>query len=95
MLHRRWFRRLSPLDTPPFGSPKSVLLLKRRPQSTHVSVEVEVPDYDFDESIRIAEAEYNRHHPDVIVGSYRGGAVAVNMQSGYTPLVLMCPAWRN
>lgn len=61
----------------------------------HEVINPALPDDDFDESVRIAEAEYNRHHPDVIVGSSRGGAVAVNMQSGHTPLVLMCPAWRN
>ena len=54
-----------------------------------------LPDDDFDESVRIAEAEYKQHHPDVIVGSSRGGAVAVNMDSGTTPLVLLCPAWLN
>jgi hypothetical protein len=31
----------------------------------------------------------------VIVGSSRGGAVAMNINSGDTPLVLLCPAWRN
>ena len=45
--------------------------------------------------MRIAEAEYEQHKPDVIVGSSRGGAVAVNMSSGDTPLVLLCPAWKN
>ena len=54
-----------------------------------------LPDEDFAESIRIAESEYNQHQPDVIVGSSRGGAVAVNMDSGDTPLVLLCPAWKN
>jgi len=54
-----------------------------------------LPDEDFDESVRIAEAEYNEHHPDVIVGSSRGGAVAMNMNSGDTPLVLTYPAWKK
>ena len=54
-----------------------------------------LPDEDFEEAVRIAEAEYNEHHPDVIVGSSRGGAVAVNMNSKDTPLVLMCPAWKK
>jgi len=54
-----------------------------------------LPDDDFAESVRIAEAEYQEHRPDVIVGSSRGGAVAVNMNSEATPLVLLCPAWRN
>lgn len=39
--------------------------------------------------------EYDRHRPDVIVGSSRGGAVAMNLDSGSTPLVLLCPAWRR
>ena len=39
--------------------------------------------------------EYDRHHPDAIVGSSRGGAVAMNLDSGSTPLVLLCPAWRR
>lgn len=43
----------------------------------------------------IAEAEYDQHQPDVIVGSSRGGAVAMNIDSKDTPLVLLCPAWKN
>jgi alpha-beta hydrolase superfamily lysophospholipase len=54
-----------------------------------------LPDEDFPAAVRIAEAAYRQHAPDVIVGSSRGGAVAVNMQSGETPLVLLCPAWKN
>ncbi|OJW23943.1 MAG: alpha/beta hydrolase [Planctomycetales bacterium 71-10] len=42
-----------------------------------------------------AQAEYDRHRPDVIVGSSRGGAVAMNIESGSTPLVLLCPAWKR
>ena len=51
-----------------------------------------LPDDDFPESVRIAEVEHNRHHPDVIVGSSRGGAVAMNMDSKHTPLVLLWPS---
>lgn len=54
-----------------------------------------MPDDDFEESVRIAEAEFQTHCPDVVVGSSRGGAVAVNMESGDAPLVLLCPAWKN
>jgi hypothetical protein len=50
-------------------------------------------DY-FDKAVRTALAECDRHHPDVIVGSSRGGAVAMNIESGSTPLVLLCPAWK-
>lgn len=61
----------------------------------HEVINPALPDDDFDESVRIAETEYNRHRPDVIAGSSRGGAVAVNMDSKDTPLVLLCPAWKN
>ncbi len=52
-------------------------------------------DDDFAGAVRTAQAEYDRHHPDVIVGSSRGGAVAMNVDSGSTPLVLLCPAWKR
>ncbi len=61
----------------------------------HTVINPALPDDDFDESVRIANAEYSEHRPDVVVGSSRGGAVAVNMDSGDTPLVLLCPAWKN
>jgi hypothetical protein len=54
-----------------------------------------LPDEDFDEALRIAQAEFERHRPDVIVGSSRGGALAMNVNSGDTPLVLLCPAWKK
>ncbi|HKI34193.1 MAG TPA: alpha/beta fold hydrolase [Gemmataceae bacterium] len=54
-----------------------------------------LPDDDFEEAVRIAQAEVERHHPDVIVGSSRGGAVAMNVRAGATPLVLLCPAWKH
>jgi Alpha/beta hydrolase family len=54
-----------------------------------------LPDEDFAESIRIAQAEIGRHHPSVIVGSSRGGAVAMNLSPGSAALVLICPAWKK
>jgi alpha-beta hydrolase superfamily lysophospholipase len=54
-----------------------------------------LPDDDFEAAVRIAQAEFDRHKPDVVVGSSRGGAVAMNIDSGYTPLVLLCPAWKT
>ena len=47
----------------------------------HDVIKPALPDDDFDEAVRIAEAEYKQHQPDVIVGSSRGGAVAVNMET--------------
>ncbi|MFT5300501.1 MAG: hypothetical protein ACI814_001278, partial [Mariniblastus sp.] len=50
---------------------------------------------DFNDSVSIAQAAYDKHSPDVVVGSSRGGAVAINIDSQNTPLVLLCPAWKN
>jgi hypothetical protein len=54
-----------------------------------------LPDGDFDEAVRLAQAEFDQHHPDVVVGSSRGGAVAMNIKSNDIPLVLLCPAWKK
>jgi hypothetical protein len=61
----------------------------------HTVLNPALPDDDFEGSVRIAQAEFDRHHPDVVVGSSRGGAVAMNIDSGTTPLVLLCPAWKR
>ena len=61
----------------------------------HTVFNPKLPDEDFDAAIRIAQAEFDQHHPDVVVGSSRGGAVAMNINVGSTPLVLMCPAWKR
>ena len=61
----------------------------------HEVINPKLPDEDFEEALRIAQAEYDRHRPDVVVGSSRGGAVAMNLDSGDTPLVLLCPAWKK
>ena len=61
----------------------------------HEVINPALDDDDFDLAVRTAQAEYDQHKPDVIVGSSRGGAVAMNVKSGDTPLVLLCPAWKN
>ena len=64
-------------------------------QHGHEVINPKLPDEDFEEALRIAQADYDRHRPDVVVGSSRGGAVAMNLDSGDTPLVLICPAWKK
>ncbi len=54
-----------------------------------------LPDDDFDAAVRIAQTEFDQGKPNVVVGSSRGGAVAMNIDSGSTPLVLLCPAWKR
>lgn len=54
-----------------------------------------LPDDNFDAAVRIAQSEFDQHRPEVVVGSSRGGAVAMNIDTGSTPLVLLCPAWKR
>lgn len=61
----------------------------------HEVINPKLPDEDFEEAVRIAQAEFDQHQPQVVVGSSRGGAVAINMNSGEAKLVLLCPAWRK
>jgi hypothetical protein len=64
-------------------------------QHGHEVINPKLPDEDFQEAIRIAQAEFDKHQPDVVVGSSRGGAVAMNINSGDARLVLFCPAWKK
>jgi len=61
----------------------------------HEVVEPELPEDDFEEALRIAQAEWARFKPEVVVGSSRGGALAMNLEAGEVPLVLLCPAWKR
>ena len=54
-----------------------------------------LPDDDFEESVRIAEQAFQQGRPEVVVGSSRGGAVALTMDVPHTPLVLIAPAWQK
>ncbi len=65
-----------------------------RQQSCDV-INPQLDDDDFEAAVRAAQAEYDTHSPSVIVGSSRGGAIALNIRSGSTPLVLLCPAWKR
>src|ERR1700730_11344848 len=64
-------------------------------QHGHEVINPKLPDEDFNEAIRIAQEEFDKHQPQVVVGSSRGGAVAMNIGSGKAKLVLLCPAWKK
>ncbi len=64
-------------------------------QHGHTVINPALPDEDFGESVRIAQTELDRHHPSVVVGSSRGGAVAMNVDARGAALVLLCPAWKK
>ena len=61
----------------------------------HTVLNPALPDDDFPAAVAIAQGEFDRHRPDVVVGSSRGGAVAMNIDAATTPLVLLCPAWKR
>jgi hypothetical protein len=61
----------------------------------HTVINPKLSDDDFREAIRVAQVEVDRHRPSVVVGSSRGGAVAMNIESGDSRLVLLCPAWKR
>src|SRR3954451_24076156 len=64
-------------------------------QHGHTVINPKLPDEDFAKAIRIAQAEFDQHQPQAVVGSSRGGAVAMNIDSGEARLVLLCPAWKK
>ena len=64
-------------------------------ESGHDMVHPALPDGDFRESLRIAQQSFDQAQPDVVIGSSRGGAVALNIDSRDVPLVLIAPAWKR
>jgi alpha-beta hydrolase superfamily lysophospholipase len=61
----------------------------------HTVINPALPDEDFKRAVEIAQQAIDGDRPDVVVGSSRGGAVAMNVQSGDARLVLLCPAWKR
>ncbi len=61
----------------------------------HTVINPALDDDDFAAAVATAQAAFDEHQPLVVVGSSRGGAVAMNIDSGAARLVLLCPAWRK
>ena len=61
----------------------------------HEVVEPALDHEDFLAALRTAQAAFEQHRPDVVVGSSRSGAVSVNLDSGDARLVLIRPAWKK
>ena len=61
----------------------------------HTVLNPKLPDDDFEEAVRIAQDEFDAHRPAIVVGSSRGGAVAMNIGRAPAKLVLLCPAWKR
>ena len=54
-----------------------------------------LPKEDFLKSCDIAQALVDNHDPDVVVGSSRGGAVAMAIDPKGARMILIAPAWVN
>jgi hypothetical protein len=61
----------------------------------HAIIEPALDHEDFEAALRTAQAAFDQHQPEVVVGSSRGGALAINIKSGSARLVLLCPAWKK
>src|SRR5688572_27258578 len=61
----------------------------------HTVLDPQLPDEDFDEAVKVAQSEFDTYQPDVVVGQSRGGTIAMNINSGSTRLVLLCPGWKK
>ena len=61
----------------------------------HEVIEPALDHDDFKRALATAQAAFDASQPDVVVGSSRGGAVAMNLRSGHARLVLLCPAWKK
>lgn len=61
----------------------------------HEVIEPALDHDDFQVALKTAQAAFDEKKPDVVVGSSRGGAVAININAGSARLVLLCPAWKT
>jgi hypothetical protein len=78
------------LESKPGGS-KAVYLSDKG----HEVLNPALPRSSFPESVAIAQQVVDEESPDVIVGSSRGGAVAMSVDPHGARLVLVAPAWKN
>ena len=78
------------LDSKPGG--KKPNFLKKH---GYIVLNPALPKSSFIESIRIAQTVIDSEEPDIIIGSSRGGAVALSVEARGAQLVLVAPAWKR
>ena len=54
-----------------------------------------LPKYSWDESLENAQTLIDSERPDIVIGSSRGGAVALSIKTGAASLILIAPAWKR
>lgn len=77
------------LDAQPGGIKPTYLA-----QQGHDLINPALPRDDFPMSVAIAQKELEASRPEVVVGSSRGGAVALAMDIRDVPVIVLAPAWR-
>ena len=78
------------LESKPGGTKVKALLT-----AGHSVFNPALPKSSFEESVRIAQEIIDKEKPAYIVGSSRGGAVAMSVDPGDAKLVLIAPAWKR
>ncbi len=61
----------------------------------HTVLNPALPADSFEKTLHVAQEAFDQGGPDIVIGSSRGGAAAMNLSIGETPLLLICPAWKN
>ncbi len=61
----------------------------------HEVLTPKLSNWSFRQAVRTAQRAFDQFRPVIVVGSSRGGAVAMNLDTADTPLVLLAPAWRR
>ena len=54
-----------------------------------------LPRESFEDSVNIAQDVIDNMQPDLVVGSSRGGAVAMSISTRGAPIVLIAPGWKR
>ena len=54
----------------------------------------ELPYQDFGQCLLVGQTAFDTFEPDTVVGYSQGAAVAMNINTGSTPLALVSPSWR-
>jgi predicted esterase YcpF (UPF0227 family) len=78
------------LESKPGGTKVKALL-----KAGHTVFNPLLPKSSFEESVRIAQEIVDHEKPACVVGSSRGGAVAMSIDSKDAKLVLIAPAWKR
>lgn len=60
----------------------------------HETIAPSLGDFSFTNSLQVAQKAHDDFKPDVVVGSSRGAAVAMNIETD-KPLILLAPAWKT